>query len=119
MRGLALRWILNALALLLTAWLIPGIEINGLGAALIAALVLGVVNAIIRPVVLLFTLPLNVITLGLFTLVVNALMLLIVKAVVDGFVVSGFWTAFIGSIVLTIISGVLSGIVKDHSKRRR
>lgn len=119
MRGLAIRWLLNALALLLTAWLVPGIGVRGVGAALVAALVLGIINAIIRPVILFFTLPLNVMTLGLFTLVVNALMLLIARSVVDGFIVSGFWAAFFGSIVLTIISGLLSSIVLDHSGRRR
>ncbi len=119
MRGLAIRWLLNALALLFTAWLMPGMEIKGFGAALIAALVLGVVNAVIRPLVLFFTLPLNILTLGLFTLVVNALMLLIVKSVVNGFVVSGFWAAFFGSIVLAIVSGLLSAIVLDYNERNR
>ncbi len=115
MKGLALRWLLNALALLFTAWLMPGIEIKGFGAALIAALVLGVVNAVIRPIVLFFTLPLNILTLGLFTLVINALMLLIAKSVVNGFIVSGFWAAFFGSIVLTVISGLLSAVILDSS----
>lgn len=119
MRGLAIRWIFNALALLITAWIIPGITIKGLGAALITALILGVVNAIIRPVVLFFTLPLNIFTLGLFTLVVNALMLLITASAVPGFVVSGFWVAFFGSIVLTIISGILSAVVLDHSGKKK
>lgn len=114
MKGMALRWVMNALALLFTAWLLPGIQIKGFGAALVAALVLGVVNAIIRPVVLFFTLPLNIFTLGLFTLVINALMLMIVSSVVSGFIVSGFWAAFFGSIVLTIASGVLSALVLDH-----
>lgn len=115
MRGLALRWLLNSLALLFTAWLMPGIQIKSIGAALIAALVLGVINAIIRPIVLFFTLPLNILTLGFFTLVVNALMLLIVRSVVNGFTVSGFWAAFFGSIVLTIVSGLLSALILDHS----
>ncbi|MCL4439525.1 MAG: phage holin family protein [Eubacteriales bacterium] len=119
MKGLAIRWVLNALALLFTAWLMPGIEIKGIGAALVAALVLGIINAIIRPVILFFTLPINILTLGIFTLVVNALMLLITKSVVNGFVVSGFWAAFFGSIVLTIASGLLSAIVLDHSGKRR
>ncbi|MFA5882177.1 MAG: phage holin family protein [Eubacteriales bacterium] len=115
MRGLALRWLLNSLALLFTAWLMPGIQIRSFGAALIAALVLGVINAIIRPIVLFFTLPLNILTLGFFTLVVNALMLLMVRSVVNGFTVSGFWAAFFGSIVLTIVSGLLSAVILDHS----
>ena len=110
-----MRWLLNSLALLFTAWLMPGIQIKNIGAALIAALVLGVINAIIRPIVLFFTLPLNILTLGFFTLVVNALMLLMVRSVVNGFTVSGFWAAFFGSIVLTIASGLLSALVLDHS----
>ncbi|PKM82312.1 MAG: hypothetical protein CVU89_04725 [Firmicutes bacterium HGW-Firmicutes-14] len=119
MKGLAIRWILNALALLFTAWLMPGIDVTGFGAALITALVLGVINAIIRPVVLFFTLPLNILTLGLFTLVINAVMLLITASAVSGFTVSGFWAAFFGSIILTIISGVLSSVVMDDNKRHR
>lgn len=119
MKGLAMRWLLNAVALLVTAWLVPGMQINGFGAALIAALVLGIVNAIIRPVILFFTLPLTILTLGLFTLVINAFMLLIVRSVVNGFMVSGFWAAFFGSIVLTIASGLLSAIILDHSGKRR
>ena len=110
-----MRWLLNSLALLFTAWLMPGIQIRSFGAALIAALVLGVINAIIRPIVLFFTLPLNILTLGFFTLVVNALMLLMVRSVVNGFTVSGFWAAFFGSIVLTIVSGLLSAVILDHS----
>ena len=116
MQGLVIRWLLNAASLLITAWLIPGMEIRGIGAALIAALILGIVNAIIRPLVLFFTLPLNILTLGLFTLVINAVMLLIVKSVVNGFVITGFWPAFFGSIVLTIISGILSALVLDSGK---
>lgn len=119
MRGMALRWFLNALALLFTAWLIPGLEVNGILAALVAALVLGIVNAVIRPLVLFFTLPLNILTLGLFTLVINAMMLLIVNAVVEGFKVSGFVAAFFGSIILTLVSGLLSAIVLDHSGKHR
>lgn len=119
MRGLAIRWILNAFALLFTAWLIPGIELNGLIAALFTAFVLGIVNAVIRPIVLLFTLPLNILTLGLFTLVVNASMMLIAASLVRGFQVTGFWSAFFGAIVLTLVSGLISAAVLDHSGKRR
>ncbi len=120
MRGLIIRWVLNALALVATAWLMPGIGLDGFGAALITALVLGIVNAIIRPVILFFTLPLTIVTLGLFTLVINAVMLMITASAVDGFSVSGFWAAFFGSIIITIISGVLSSAVidDDNSKKR-
>ncbi|MBU7006274.1 phage holin family protein [Phosphitispora fastidiosa] len=120
MRGLIIRWVLNALALLATAWLMPGIGLDGFGAALITALVLGIVNAIIRPVILFFTLPLTIVTLGLFTLVINAVMLLITASAVDGFSVSGFWAAFFGSIIITIISGVLSrAVIDDNNGKKR
>lgn len=106
------RWLINALALFLTALLIPGIRIDGLWAGILAALVLGVVNAVIRPVLLFLTLPFNLLTLGLLTFVINALMLLLVAAVVHGFSVDGFWTALLGSVVLSLISGILSQIVR-------
>ncbi|ADG83562.1 phage holin family protein [Thermincola potens] len=114
MKGLALRWFFNALALFITAYLLDGVMISGFGSALVAALVLGVVNAVIRPVILFFTLPLNFLTLGLFTFVVNALMFKLVSVVVDGFVVEGFFAALVGSLLLTIISGFLSALVRDH-----
>ncbi|MBC9784275.1 phage holin family protein [Heliobacillus mobilis] len=113
MNSLVLRWLLNTLALALTAWFIPGIHITGIAPAFFAALVLGVVNAIIRPIVILFTLPLNVLTLGLFTLVINGLMLQMVSGLVRGFDVSGFWAAFFGSLVLSVISMVLSWFVSE------
>ncbi|KNZ68439.1 hypothetical protein Tfer_3017 [Thermincola ferriacetica] len=114
MKGLALRWFFNALALFITAYLLDGVMISGFGSALVAALVLGIVNAVIRPVILFFTLPLNFLTLGLFTFVVNALMFKLVSVVVDGFVVEGFFAALVGSLLLTIISGFLSALVRDH-----
>lgn len=114
MKGLALRWVCNALALLFTAYLLEGVEITGVAAAMIGAVVLGIVNAVIRPVVLFFTLPLNIFTLGLFTFIVNALLFKLVSTVVEGFTVEGFLPALIGSILLTVISGFLSALVKDR-----
>lgn len=114
MKGLLIRWVLNALALILTDKLIAGISVDGFVAALIAALVLGVVNAVIRPVVKLLTIPIRFITLGLFTLVINGLMLLLVSKVVEGFRVDGLLPAVIGAIVLSVISAVLNMIIKDR-----
>ncbi len=113
MKGLALRWLANALALFLTANVIKGINVAGIGATLMAALVLGVVNAIIRPIIVLFTLPLNFFTLGLFTFVINGLMLMLVAKLVNGFVVDGIISAIIGAIVLSVFSGILSFLVRD------
>jgi len=106
------RWLLNALALYLTAALLPGLQLRGLGATLVAAAILGIVNAIIRPLLVLLTLPLNILTLGLFTFVINALMLLLTSAVVPGFVIRGFGSAILGAIVLSIISFVLTHLIR-------
>jgi putative membrane protein len=112
-KGLIVRWILNAIALLITAHLITGMEVSGLLSALVAAMVLGVVNAVIRPIILVLTLPINIATLGLFTLIVNGLMLKAVSSVVVGFHVQGFWATVVGALLLSILSGILSMLVRD------
>ncbi|HRY36499.1 MAG TPA: phage holin family protein [Candidatus Magasanikbacteria bacterium] len=96
-------WILNSAALILLAYYLPGVSISGFGRALIVILVLGLVNALIRPVVLLLTLPINLVTLGLFTFVINALMFWLVGWLVEGFYVAGFLPAFWGALAMTII----------------
>ncbi len=101
---LLLRWLLNALALLIVSSLVLGFQIDSFFAALIVALVLGLVNAFIRPILLLLTLPITIFTLGFFALVINALMILLVSNIVKGFTVTGFWPAFWGAIVLWLIS---------------
>jgi putative membrane protein len=103
--------LVNALALLFCAYVLPGVSVTGFGGALIAALVLGVVNAILRPVLFVLTLPLQIVTLGLFTLVINGLLFWWVGHWGIGLVVSGFWSAFWGAIVLGIVSYVLSSLV--------
>lgn len=111
--SLLLRWLLNAVALIATAYLLDGIYVSGPVAALVASLVLGIANAIIRPLFLLLTLPINLLTLGLFTFVINGIMLKLAAALVGGFYVQGLFTAVLGSIVLSIISYLLSALVKD------
>jgi putative membrane protein len=106
-----IRLLINALALLLCAYILPGVHVTGFGGALIAALVLGVVNAILRPVLFVLTLPLQIVTLGLFTLVINGLLFWWVGHWGIGLEVSGFWSAFWGAIVLGIVSYVLSSVV--------
>lgn len=109
---LLLRWILNALALLGLAYIVPGIAISGWYAALITVLILGLVNALIRPLCILLTLPLTIVTLGLSTLVINGLLFWFVSTVVKGFDVAGFVPAFVGALVMTIVSWVLSVVLK-------
>lgn len=116
MRGLVFRWLVNAGGLLLVSYLFDGIQVAGLGWALIAALFLGVVNALIRPVVLILTLPINILSLGLFTFVVNALMLWLVGNLLAGFRVDGFWPALGGSLVLSLISFAINTLVNDQGR---
>jgi len=113
MGGFLIRWRINAVALYLTTLIVPGVRVPNFGSAVLAALVLGIVNAVIRPVVLLLTLPLNILTLGLFTFVVNALMLYIVAAVTHRIQLAGALAAFVGAIVLSLISYVLTRVVED------
>jgi putative membrane protein len=108
---LILRWLLNALALWLAANLIPGISYDTVTALLIAALVLGLINAVIRPILRILTFPITVLTLGLFLLVLNALLFWLLNFV-HGFHVAGFFPALLGSIVVSIVSIVLSFLVK-------
>lgn len=110
MRGFLLRWLFNAIAIALTTRIVQGVQVPDFTAAILAALILGIVNAFIRPVVLLFTLPINLLTLGLFTLIVNTLMLYIVAAVVPSFVITGFIPALVGALLIAIISTLLSHI---------
>ena len=101
---LILRWIINALSLLIVAQVVPGFSIHSFWTALIAALVLGFVNATIRWVLIVLTLPINLLTLGAFTLVINALMILLVRSIVKGFDVASFGAAFLAALLLWLIS---------------
>jgi len=103
--------ILTAAILLLMANLVRGVHVEGWGSALLGAIVLGFVNAVVRPLMVLFTLPLTVITFGLFILVVNALMLWLVAALVPGIRVQGFGPAFLGSLVLTLLNLVVTFLI--------
>lgn len=111
---LLIKWVLFALALLFTAWIVPGISFANFQTALLAALVMGLVNIFIRPIILIFTLPINLLTLGLFTLVINALMLWLVSKIVVGFMIAGFLAALLGSIVLSVISLFINKLDLDY-----
>ena len=116
MFGFFLRWSMNLLALVTAAVLIKGIRIQSIEMGILAAGILGIVNAVIRPVVLTLTLPINLLTLGLFTLVINALMLQLVSAVVPGLVIEGFWAAFWGAFVISLVSWLLNLFVGSDGK---
>ena len=116
MPGLLLRWALNAFALWVVSVLVPGIHAEGVFATFVAAFVLGILNALVRPVLLLLTLPINLLTLGLFTFVINALMLEMTAALVHGFTVDGFGAALIGALVLSVVSFVLNVFINDRGR---
>lgn len=99
-----------AIAVMIAAYILPGVTVSGFLTALIVALVLGLINAVIKPILLILTLPINILTLGLFTFVINAAIILLVSAIVPGFRVDGFWWALLFSIVLSIILYILHRI---------
>ena len=113
MKGLLLRWLILTLAILAAAYLLQGIEVRSFTAALFAAAILGILNAFLRPLLLLLTLPLNLLTLGLFTFVVNALMLLLTDKLSSGLQVHGFWAAIFGSLIVSAVSWLLTSMISD------
>ncbi len=119
--GFLIRLLVNAVALIAVTHVVPGIHVSGFVAALIAALILGIVNAILRPILFLITLPLQIVTLGLFTLVINGLLFWLVGALHVGLYVDGFRPGFWGAIVMSIVSWILSaltGSLESDSGRR-
>ncbi|MDP2815257.1 MAG: phage holin family protein [Rectinemataceae bacterium] len=106
-----LHWIVTALAIGIAAYLIPGIEVTLVG-AFVLAVVLGIINVFLKPIINLLTLPLNILTLGLFSLVVNALLIMLAGQVVPGFTVDGFWTAFLFGIVVALVSALFGAMTK-------
>lgn len=111
MISLILRLIILTSGVFLAAYLVPGIYVAGYGAAIKAALLLGFLNIFIKPVIFLLTLPINILTLGLFTLVINGLLLWLVGSVVTGFSISGFFTAILGSVIISILSILLNRFI--------
>ncbi|MGB4066344.1 MAG: hypothetical protein CVU31_10365 [Betaproteobacteria bacterium HGW-Betaproteobacteria-4] len=109
MRLLAI-WIINALALLALPYVVPSVHVASFGTALIVALVLGLINAVLRPLLILLTLPVTLLTLGLFIFVINALLFQLAGNLVEGFNVGGFWPALFGSVVYSVISWALSAL---------
>ena len=117
MRVLA-RVLLNGIAIAVAAYFVPGLSLAGPAAALIAGLILGFVNVLVRPVLLLLTLPLTLVTLGLFIFVVNALCLGLTAALVTGFDIAGFWSMLFGALIVSVVSWMLNGLLLDSIDRR-
>jgi putative membrane protein len=108
---LLLHWVLNALALMLLPWILPSIRVNSIGSALLAVLVIGLLNALVRPVLFLLTLPITLLTLGLFTLVINGLLFWVTAQWIKGFEVGSFGWAIVGAILYSLVSSVVSRLV--------
>ncbi len=105
-----INWLITTVAILIAGYLLPGVTVRTFGAALVTALVLGLINAIIRPILVVLTLPLTILTLGLFIFVLNALLVLLTSAIVPGFDVRNFWWALLFSLVFSLVSFVLHRI---------
>jgi putative membrane protein len=109
-----IHWAITAVSLWVASKIFKGLKFDGAGSLIVSALLLGFVNAVVRPLLVFFTLPLTLVTFGAFLLVINALMLLLVAWLVKGFRVSGFWTAFFASIFMSLLSIVIGAVVSTH-----
>jgi putative membrane protein len=117
--GILIRWIILTVSIIIASYLLEGIHISGFFSAFFAAAALGILNALFRPILLVLTLPINVLTLGLFTFIINALMLKMASGIIPGFEVQGFWTAVIGSLIISVISWLLNSFISDRGRVER
>ena len=116
MKGILIRWLILTVAILSAAYLLDGMEVQGFTSAFFAAAVLGILNAVLRPVLIILTLPLNILSLGLFTFVINAFLLKMAAGVIPGFEVHGFWPALFGSLIISLVSWLLSSLINDRGR---
>src|SRR5210317_1423795 len=116
MKGIFLRWLILTFSIIVTSYLIDGIQVSGFLSAFFAAAILGILNAFFRPILLILTLPVNILSLGLFTFVINAVLLLMTSGVIGGLVVDGFASALFGSLIISLVSLLLSSFVSDRGR---
>jgi len=114
MKGIFLRWLILTFAIIATSYLIDGIQVSGFLSAFFAAAILGILNAFFRPILFILTLPVNILSLGLFTFVINALMLMMVSGVISGFKVYGVWSAVFGSLLISLVSWLLTSFISER-----
>ncbi len=114
MYGIVIRWLILTFAIIVTSYLLDGIYVSGFISAFFAAAILSMLNAFFRPILLILTLPINVLSLGFFTFVINALMLLMASGVIPGFNVSGFWSAVFGSLLISVVSWGLTSFIGER-----
>jgi putative membrane protein len=116
MKGFLLRWFINSLSLLIVTHIIKGIEIANTATVFVAALALGIINAFLRPLIIIVTLPINILTWGLFTFIINGFMFYLVAKIVKGFSIANFWTAFFGALLYSIISLLLNILINQEGR---
>lgn len=114
MKGIFLRWLILTFSIITTSYLIDGIQVSGFLSAFFAAAILGILNAFFRPILLILTLPVNILSLGLFTFVINAVMLMMVSGIISGFKVYGFWSAVFGSLLISLVSWLLTSFISER-----
>ena len=114
MQGFFIRWLVLGFSISFAAYMLDGIHVSGVFAAFAAAAMLGILNAVFRPIALLITLPINILSFGLFTFIINAAMLKMASAVIPGFDVTGFWTAVFGSLIISVISFLINTFISDR-----
>ena len=114
MKGIFLRWLILTFSIITTSYLIDGIQVSGFLSAFFAAAILGILNAFFRPILLILTLPVNILSLGLFTFVINAVMLMMVSGIISGFKVFGFWSAVFGSLLISLVSWLLTSFISER-----
>ena len=116
--NLIVRFLLNGLAVFLTAYLLPddAVHVDGYGTALIVALILSIANIIVKPILIILTIPITIVTLGLFLLAINAIIILLVDSIVDGFYIDGFWWVLLFSLILSIFNSIFDDLSKDKKR---
>jgi len=114
MHGITIRWLGLTFAIIVTSYLLDGIHVSGFWSALFTAAVLGILNAFFRPIILILTLPINILTMGLFTFVINALLLMMASGIISGFNVAGFWSAMFGALLISVVSWLINGFIGER-----
>jgi putative membrane protein len=116
MRGIFLRWLILTVSIIVASYVLEGMQVEGFFSAFFAAAILGILNAFFRPVLIILTLPLNILSLGLFTFIINAMLLKMASGLISGFEVSGFWSAVFGSLVISIVSWLLNSFINEQGR---
>jgi len=116
MKGIFIRWLILTAAIMVASYVLDGIQVKGFFTALFAAAILGILNAFFRPILIILTLPINILSLGLFTFIINAMLLKMASGVISGFEVYGFWSAIFGSLLISLVSWALSSFINEQGR---